>query len=66
MTWLSDHLLSLILFTPLLAALILLLVPERKTGALRWIALIGSLIPFGLALFAWAYARLGKPESSAA
>ena len=53
MTWLTDHLLSLILFTPLLTALILLLIPERKTGALRWIALIGSLIPFGLALFAW-------------
>jgi len=53
MTWLTNHLVSLILFTPLLAALILLLIPERRAGALRWVALAGSLVPLGLALFAW-------------
>ncbi|MGB8251667.1 MAG: NADH-quinone oxidoreductase subunit M [Anaerolineaceae bacterium] len=53
MIWLINHLVSLILFTPLLAALILLVIPERRVGALRCAALIGSLIPLGLALFAW-------------
>jgi NADH-quinone oxidoreductase subunit M len=54
MTWLFDHLASLILFTPLAVALIVLLLPAGRVKAIRWVSLAGSLIPFGLALVAWA------------
>ena len=54
MNFISDHLLTLILFSPALVALVVLLVPSGNKQALRWTALIGSLIPFGLSLGLWA------------
>ena len=47
MTLLSNHLLSVILFTPLAGALLLLLIPRRHETAIRWAANI-----FGVAGFA--------------
>jgi len=49
----TDYLLTLILFTPLLGALVVLLLPGENKQLVRRVALIGSLIPFALALVAW-------------
>ena len=39
----QNHILSIILFTPLLGALVLLFVPKENKDAIRWIANIFSL-----------------------
>jgi len=49
-----DHLLTCILFLPTLAALIVLLLPEKKTNLIRWFAFSASLIPLLFSLYAWA------------
>ncbi len=54
MNFLANHLLSLILFTPTAAALVMLLLPKEKTTLLRNFALVASLIPFVLTLVVWA------------
>ncbi len=53
MQFIDSHLLSLILFLPSVAALILLLLPKENPKLLRWFALIASLIPFGLSIYMW-------------
>jgi NADH-quinone oxidoreductase subunit M len=53
MDFLNTHLLSLILFVPTLAALILLFLPGGETKLLRWFAFAASLIPFVLTLVLW-------------
>ncbi|MCE1255297.1 MAG: NADH-quinone oxidoreductase subunit M [Anaerolineae bacterium] len=50
---LSDHLLSLILFTPSLVALLLFLVPAAQIKAIRWTSLLGSLLTFVLSMIVW-------------
>lgn len=54
MDWIYNHLLSLILFTPTAAALVMLLLPKEKTALLRNFAFAASLIPFVLTLVVWA------------
>ena len=50
----SDiHILTLVLFSPAAIALILVLLPSREKTFLRWIALLGSLIPLGISIFLW-------------
>jgi NADH-quinone oxidoreductase subunit M len=53
MDFLNTHLLSLILFLPTIAALIMLFLPSGETKLLRWFALFASLIPFVLTLVLW-------------
>ncbi len=53
MDFLNSHLLSLILFTPTLAAVLVMLLPGAQAKTLRWVALIASLVPFALTLLAW-------------
>jgi NADH-quinone oxidoreductase subunit M len=53
MDFLNTHLLSLILFLPTIAALIMLFLPSGETKLLRWFAFSASLIPFVLTLVAW-------------
>jgi len=53
MEFIENHLLSLILFTPTAAALVLLLVPGRNEKVFHWGALGASIIPFALTIFAW-------------
>ncbi len=53
MEFINTHLLSLILFVPAIAALIMLFLPGRETKLLRWFAFTASLIPFVLTLVAW-------------
>jgi len=49
----NQHFLSLILFTPLAGALILLLVNKRNENAIKWIANIVTLIGFAVSVPLW-------------
>ncbi|MBI5351400.1 MAG: NADH-quinone oxidoreductase subunit M [Chloroflexi bacterium] len=53
MDFLNTHLLSLILFLPTIAALVMFFLPSGETKLLRWFAFCASLIPFALTLFLW-------------
>jgi NADH-quinone oxidoreductase subunit M len=53
MEFISNHILTLILFTPVLSAVVLFLLPEDQKSLLRWTALILSLIPLALSLVLW-------------
>jgi len=53
MDFFANHLLSLILFTPSAAAVILLLLPAGKTKLLHWTATGLSLIPLAITAAAW-------------
>src|SRR6202795_2350212 len=46
----QSHILSIILFTPLVGALVLLFVPREKRDAIRWIANIFALGGFLISL----------------
>jgi len=54
MDFIATHVLSLILFVPSVAALLILLIPGDQKPVIRWTALIASLIPLLLTLYAWA------------
>jgi len=53
MDFIASHLLSLILFTPVLAAVVILLLPRGQDNLTRYVSLALSLIPLGLALVVW-------------
>lgn len=59
MQFISGHFLSLILAAPVLTALVMLVVPSRLLSGLRWVALIGSLVPFALSLLMWSQFQSG-------
>jgi NADH-quinone oxidoreductase subunit M len=54
MDFLSDHLLTLILFIPTAAALILFFIPSRSEKGLSWFTFGASILSFLLSLVAWA------------
>ncbi|RPJ45590.1 MAG: NADH-quinone oxidoreductase subunit M, partial [Chloroflexi bacterium] len=54
MDYISTHLLSTILLVPTIAALLMIFIPGEQKGVIRWTALIASLIPLLLAIYAWA------------
>ena len=45
-----DHILSIVLFTPLVGALILFLIPDANSNAVRWWANIASFLGFVVSL----------------
>ena len=49
----ENNLLSFILFIPTIAAVALLFFPEDQRSAIRWTALIASLVPLLLSVVAW-------------
>jgi len=53
MDFISTHLLTLILFIPTAAALLMIFLPKDRVNLLRWWAFIASLIPFALTLLLW-------------
>ncbi|NCP88193.1 MAG: hypothetical protein CO094_10605 [Anaerolineae bacterium CG_4_9_14_3_um_filter_57_17] len=61
MDFISTHLLTSILFFPILAALAILFFPTEQIKLIRWTALIASLVPFVLSLLLW-----GRFDASAA
>ncbi len=53
MNFIDTHLLSLILFFPALAAVVMLFLPKDENKLLRWFAFGASLVPFVLTLIVW-------------
>jgi NADH-quinone oxidoreductase subunit M len=53
MNLIGTNLLSLILFSPVLVAVIVALLPATETRLIRWVAFLGSLFPFALSLVLW-------------
>ncbi|MBT7325801.1 MAG: NADH-quinone oxidoreductase subunit M [Anaerolineae bacterium] len=53
MDFLYSHLLSIILFFPVFAAILILFLPKDEPNLIRWTALISSLVPFVLTLLLW-------------
>lgn len=60
----QSHILSIILFTPLAGALLLLFVPKENKDAIRWIANIFALAGFvvSLPLVPWFWAQIQSPD----
>jgi NADH-quinone oxidoreductase subunit M len=60
----QNHILSIILFTPLIGALVLLFVPKENKNAVRWIANLFSLGGFliSLPLVPWFWAQMSSPD----
>jgi len=61
MNFINTHLLSLILFTPSIAAVAMLFFPREENKLHRWFALGASLVPFVLSLIAWAQFKADQP-----
>jgi NADH-quinone oxidoreductase subunit M len=59
MDFIANHLLTLILFVPTLAAVVVLCLPKGEVRLIRWVALISSLVPLGLTLDLWANFNAG-------
>ncbi len=60
MAFINQHLLSLILFIPILAAVVVLCLPEERLKAIRWTAFGLSLVPFVLTILMWAQFNPGQ------
>jgi NADH-quinone oxidoreductase subunit M len=59
MEFLLTHLLSLILFTPVAGAILVILLPRSQPRLVRWVTLLLSLIPLALSLLLWVNFRAG-------
>jgi NADH-quinone oxidoreductase subunit M len=53
MDFIHDHLLTLVLFSPAFAALVMVFLPSAEKSLLRWAAFVGSLIPLVFSLILW-------------
>ncbi|MEE8176613.1 MAG: hypothetical protein V3T65_01300, partial [Acidobacteriota bacterium] len=53
MDWIQDHLLTAILFTPVVGAVSIALMNREKHGRIRWLALFFSVLAFVLAAAAF-------------
>ena len=53
MEFILNNLLTLILFTPVLAALVVMLVPREQESLIRWTSFVLSFIPLILSLVLW-------------
>jgi len=53
MNFISTHLLTTILFFPVIAALVILFLPSKMVNTIRWTALLSSLVPLGLSIWMW-------------
>lgn len=56
-------LLSLILFSPAVAAVALMLIPRQQVKVIRWVALLASLVPLGLSVWMWVRYAQAPPEA---
>jgi NADH-quinone oxidoreductase subunit M len=61
MQFLNDHLLSLILFIPTFAALIMLFLPNGESNLHRWFAFAASLVPLVLVIYLWTQFKPDTP-----
>jgi len=60
MEFITNHLLTLILFIPVLAAIVVFCLPKDNLKAIRWTAFGASLIPFFLTVYLWTQFRSGQ------
>ena len=60
MAFINQHLLTLILFFPVLAAIVVLCLPKEALKAIRWTAFGLSLVPFLLTIVLWAQFQTGQ------
>jgi NADH-quinone oxidoreductase subunit M len=61
MNFIETHLLSLILFFPALAAVVIFFLPKDENRLFRWFAFSASLVPFVLSLIAWVRFNPNQP-----
>ena len=61
MNFISTHLLSTILFFPMLSAVVMIFLPKDENKLFRWFALGASLVPFALTLVAWLQFKSDQP-----
>src|SRR5215216_3274155 len=61
MNFIDAHLLSLILFVPAIAAVIILFLPDGENRLFRWFALGTSLIPLVLSFMVWFRFEASQP-----
>jgi NADH-quinone oxidoreductase subunit M len=61
MAFINQHLLTLILFFPVLAAVVVLCLPKDNLKAIRWTAFSLSLVPLVLTITLWAQFKAGQP-----
>jgi NADH-quinone oxidoreductase subunit M len=61
MEFLSSHLLTFILFFPILASLVVLCLPKDNIKTIRWTAFGASLLPFVLTVILWMRFKTGQP-----
>ena len=53
MDFLTNHILTLILFTPVISAVVIFLLPREQSNLIRWTAFVLSFIPLVLSLILW-------------
>lgn len=53
MPFVESHILTLILFFPAASALVVLAIPRDRLAGIRWVSLLASLIPLGMAIVLW-------------
>jgi NADH-quinone oxidoreductase subunit M len=53
MEFIESHLLTFILFSPTVAAAIIVLLPRENVKLIRWFAVLASLVPLGLGIWLW-------------
>jgi len=58
-----PNILTLITFIPLVGAILVVLIPKENVSAIKWTALIVSLIPLGLSVVLWATYHPNAPGS---
>jgi NADH-quinone oxidoreductase subunit M len=61
MEFILNHILTLILFFPVLAGVVVLCLPKDNLKAIRWTALSASLVPFLLTVFLWTQFKSDQP-----
>lgn len=49
----NQNILALILFSPLVASLLIMIIPRQQKQLIRWVAFVLSLIPFILTIWLW-------------
>jgi len=61
MEFVSNYLLSLILFTPVLAAIVVFLLPRDQETLIKWVSFILSFIPLLFTLYLWFNFNVDQP-----
>lgn len=61
MEFLSSHLLTLILFFPVVSAIVVFCLPKENLKGIHWTAFSASLVPFVLTIILWLQFKPGQP-----